>query len=237
MNPYRSFVADIARLVAEAKALPLGDMPPACHPTLLAELPSVLLFSPHPDDECIGTLPDCALKCRAQSLRLSHVEKLRLEAEGSRCRLDLFPRRGKRGTTHVEEDSDSGGSRKQFPEKLDPFCVELRDNGADPGDISTRVGEARDDSVPDGIGKPRNDDRNRRRRILGGQGRWRSPGQDQVHVQPNQFSRQSRVSFVSAVGRSVLDDEILPLDVSELPKTPPEGLEIGRIRRTLLLPH
>jgi hypothetical protein len=80
-----------------------------------------------PDDECIGTLPDCALKCRAQSLRLSHVEKLRLEAEGSRCRLDLFPRRGKRGTTHVEEGSDSGGSRKQFPEKLDPFCVELRD--------------------------------------------------------------------------------------------------------------
>jgi hypothetical protein len=92
------------------------------------------------------------------------------------------------------------------------------------------VGEARDDSLPDGIGKPRNDDRNRRRRILGRQGRWRSPGQDQIHVQPNQFSRQSRVSFVSAVGRSVLDDEILPLDVSELLQTPPEGLEIGRIR-------
>src|SRR4051812_28599662 len=69
MNPYHRFVAEIARLHAEGKTLPLGGLPPARHPTLLAELPSVLLFSPHPDDECIvGALP----------LRLQREARLRV---------------------------------------------------------------------------------------------------------------------------------------------------------------
>jgi LmbE family N-acetylglucosaminyl deacetylase len=68
-NPYHRYVAEIARLAAEGKTLPTGGVPPARHPTLLAELPSVLLFSPHPDDECIvGALP----------LRLQREARLRV---------------------------------------------------------------------------------------------------------------------------------------------------------------
>jgi LmbE family N-acetylglucosaminyl deacetylase len=58
MNPYRLYVDEIARLLSEGKGLPLGGLPPAPHPTLIPESPTVLLFSPHPDDECIvGALP------------------------------------------------------------------------------------------------------------------------------------------------------------------------------------
>ena len=73
-----------------------------------------------PDDECVGTLPDCALECRGQSLGLSHVEKLRLEAEGSRCRLDLFPRRGKRGVREAEVAARSLKMRLQIVEARAP---------------------------------------------------------------------------------------------------------------------
>ena len=69
MNPYRSLVAEIARLRAEGKALPLGGLPVQRHPTLIADLPTVLVFAPHPDDECIvGALP----------LRLQREARLRV---------------------------------------------------------------------------------------------------------------------------------------------------------------
>ena len=53
MNPYQTFVTDFARLVQNARAFPLGDFPPAPHPTLPPGAPKALFFAPHPDDECI----------------------------------------------------------------------------------------------------------------------------------------------------------------------------------------
>ena len=58
MNPYRSFVSSFARLVAEGKSLPLGNVLPHGKPKPAADAPVALIFSPHPDDECIiGALP------------------------------------------------------------------------------------------------------------------------------------------------------------------------------------
>ena len=58
MNPYQRFVSDLARVMAEAKTLPLGGFPPRPRPQIRPDAPKVLLFSPHPDDEVIiGGLP------------------------------------------------------------------------------------------------------------------------------------------------------------------------------------
>lgn len=54
MNPYTKFVADAARLVAEAKRFPLGGFPPAPRPPLPPDAPRALFFAPHPDDETIS---------------------------------------------------------------------------------------------------------------------------------------------------------------------------------------
>jgi LmbE family N-acetylglucosaminyl deacetylase len=53
MNPYRHFVSAFARLVAEGKSLPLGGIPPHHKSRPAADAPVALIFSPHPDDECI----------------------------------------------------------------------------------------------------------------------------------------------------------------------------------------
>jgi LmbE family N-acetylglucosaminyl deacetylase len=53
MNPYHQFVAEYARLVKEAKAQPLGTFEPVKRPKLPESASKVLLFAPHPDDECI----------------------------------------------------------------------------------------------------------------------------------------------------------------------------------------
>lgn len=58
MNPYQTFVADTARLIREARTKPLGGFPGLPRPTIAADAPKVLVFSPHPDDEVvIGALP------------------------------------------------------------------------------------------------------------------------------------------------------------------------------------
>jgi LmbE family N-acetylglucosaminyl deacetylase len=53
MNPYQVLVSEYARLLKEGRAHPLGKFPPAPRPELPANAPKALIFSPHPDDECI----------------------------------------------------------------------------------------------------------------------------------------------------------------------------------------
>lgn len=53
MNPYQQLVADYARYRREGKTYPCGGFPIPNHPALPEDAPRVLIFSPHPDDECI----------------------------------------------------------------------------------------------------------------------------------------------------------------------------------------
>ncbi len=58
MNPFLSFVNGFERLLREGKGFPLGERPPSLHPSVTSGAPRALIFSPHPDDECIiGALP------------------------------------------------------------------------------------------------------------------------------------------------------------------------------------
>ena len=52
-NPYLNFVSSFARLVADGKSLPLGVLPPHRQPKPNPDAPAALVFSPHPDDECL----------------------------------------------------------------------------------------------------------------------------------------------------------------------------------------
>ena len=53
MTPYHPFVSSLSQLCAEAGRLPLGGFAPCPRPSLAVDAPRVLIFSPHPDDECV----------------------------------------------------------------------------------------------------------------------------------------------------------------------------------------
>jgi LmbE family N-acetylglucosaminyl deacetylase len=53
MNPYHRYVSELARLVRDGARFQLGGFPIPSHPTLAPDAPRALIFSPHPDDECI----------------------------------------------------------------------------------------------------------------------------------------------------------------------------------------
>jgi LmbE family N-acetylglucosaminyl deacetylase len=53
MNPYQAWVASLSKLITDGKSLPLGTIPRHETPCPPTEAPLALIFSPHPDDECI----------------------------------------------------------------------------------------------------------------------------------------------------------------------------------------
>ena len=53
MNPYHRYVSELARLVREGRRFPLGGFPVTARSPIAASAPRALIFSPHPDDECI----------------------------------------------------------------------------------------------------------------------------------------------------------------------------------------
>jgi LmbE family N-acetylglucosaminyl deacetylase len=58
MNPYVSYVQQTATRFQEARSLPLGGFEAPDGDAIAPDAPKVLIFSPHPDDECIiGLLP------------------------------------------------------------------------------------------------------------------------------------------------------------------------------------
>lgn len=58
MNPYSSLIREYARLLHDGKHATLGGFDPLPRPNLDPDSPRALIFSPHPDDECIiGALP------------------------------------------------------------------------------------------------------------------------------------------------------------------------------------
>src|SRR5687767_11818867 len=58
MNPYHHIVQQYADLLHTGKRAPFGGFAPLERPKTDADSPRALIFSPHPDDECIiGALP------------------------------------------------------------------------------------------------------------------------------------------------------------------------------------
>src|SRR4030081_1052931 len=57
-NPYQAFVDSFARLLSEGEALGSAGLVRPTRPPIAAGAPTVMIFSPHPDDEVIiGGLP------------------------------------------------------------------------------------------------------------------------------------------------------------------------------------
>jgi LmbE family N-acetylglucosaminyl deacetylase len=53
MNPYYRYVSELARLLSEGRRFPLGGFPVPAKAPLAPDASRALIFSPHPDDECI----------------------------------------------------------------------------------------------------------------------------------------------------------------------------------------
>ena len=94
-HPYLPFVTEFARLLDEARQLPLGELAAAPAPRLHDNAPRVLVFAPHPDDEAING---------ALALRLRRELRFRVTAvavtQGSRVDRKVERLEEMRGACH-----------------------------------------------------------------------------------------------------------------------------------------
>ena len=86
MQPYTNFVSEYAQCYQKGQAIPLGGFPPAQRPTLTANADKALIFSPHPDDECIiGALPLRLLRqAKMRVINVAVTQGSKKERQGER---------------------------------------------------------------------------------------------------------------------------------------------------------
>src|SRR5687768_4739272 len=86
MHPYRKFVDEYERLYRDGKKIPMGGFPETAKPQIAADAPVVLIFSPHPDDECIiGALPVRLLReARMRVMNVAVTQGSKKERQGER---------------------------------------------------------------------------------------------------------------------------------------------------------
>ncbi len=87
---------------------------------------------------------------------------------------------------------------------------------AQPGDIAPRLGEARHKSGPHWVTCCRQDDRDRPGGVFSSLGPKRAAGHYDVHLEPDQLSCEIGEPLSPPLRRSVLEDDVLALDVAQL---------------------
>lgn len=134
----------------------------------------------------------------------------------------------------LPEDRDPTGCRDGLREILqalaDEVCVEV----GQPRDIATRPREAGNQPGRNRIGDRREDDGNDRCRLPGGQRRRRARGDNNIHLERNQFGRKGRKRIELALGIPVFDHDVTSLDITEVTQSLPESIEralVGKIAR------
>ena len=119
-HPYEAYVNHLADCVREAGKLPLGGFAPCASAPAGENAPTVMLFSPHPDDECItGLLPLRLMRevgCRIVNVPVTHGSNPERQAERHE---ELVNACGFLGWDLVRRETDSTGANLQPWEKND----------------------------------------------------------------------------------------------------------------------
>ena len=114
----------------------------------------------------------------------------------------------------------------QLPQQFQPFGSQLPREKRHTGDISAGPVEARDKALLDRITAPSEDDRNRRRRGLGHEGR-RGGRNDHSRLVADQFGDQQRQPVRLIVRKPIFDNNILAFDKARLLEALAEAGNVG----------
>src|SRR6266700_5376439 len=102
----------------------------------------------------------------------------------------------------------------------------------EPRRIAARSRQARHETVRYRVADTNENNREGRRRFLGGQGgRGASASHDDINLERGQFRRESGQPLGLRLGISVLDQDVLPFDVTEVTQSLEEGLSVAGVRR------
>jgi hypothetical protein len=134
------------------------------------------------------------------------------------------------GGTRIGRIPEHGGAREPWNsllEELHTFSFQLRSQDGKSRDISSRAREAHHEPTPNGIGRGRHDDGDRPGRLHGCESAGRPRGHDDDRIETDQVGRELGEPLVSPFCPSVLNGNVLTLDVAQVAELLSEGLYVS----------
>src|SRR5262249_29532468 len=175
---------------------------------------------------------DAALGHRRERIRNftrpGHLNSLQPYTQGFGWSLKLLKSGPEKGVVRFHRDRHLADAWCDLLEHFDPFRREFRKEIGHSGEVPAWPREARDDARGNGVTAVHHDDWNRRCRTLGHE-RPRCPlGHENVNLQTNQLSRQTRELIVLVLGPAKLNGDVLAFDIAQVTKTRPKYLNPAR---------
>src|SRR3990172_7257216 len=173
------------------------------------------LHEPRRDhDDGLNVCLRCYLERGVEVVPLPDLQGLKLYAQRAGGTLD-FPKFRIR-MIRVPEDTHPGNPGRHLFEECQSLSRQLVKYECHPRDVSTRAREARHEPHLDRIVTDPHDDWDRSDRLLGGRGHVSTEREDDVGLQAYQISGEIGEPLGLPLRETVLDGEVLPLDVSEV---------------------
>lgn len=127
----------------------------------------------------------------------------------------------------IPEEGHPCQSRDRLLEKFQVPPDFLRFKTREPRQVSAGPLQTGHEPPGNGIDHHREDDRDGGRGILGGPGRHGTHRYDDIRTKPDQFGGKFREALQPPLSPSRFDDDVAALDIAEVAKPLPEGLEHG----------
>jgi hypothetical protein len=129
----------------------------------------------------------------------------------------------------IDQHGNGGGAGGGFLEKLEALGAQLRRDLGEARDIGAGPREIGNETRADRIENREHDNRDTAGRLLRGPSRLGTVCRDNADPQPHEFGGQCRQQVVLPLGRPVLDDKVLALDVPESSEAPPECFDAAAL--------
>jgi hypothetical protein len=131
----------------------------------------------------------------------------------------------------IPKGTNPSGFGNGLLEDLKTFRVQLQACQVCPSsDVPSGARQARDEPAPNRIGDKPDDDRYRRGRLLGRQGRWCGRGEDEVNLETDEVSSELGKPILLSLRVANVNGNVLALVPAELAKSSTECLQVRRTR-------
>src|SRR5438876_10034176 len=177
------------------------------------------------DHKRVGTCACSRLKGSVEVLGSSGFERLNVDAEATRGRLDVAILRI--AMVGVPEHRDACQGWHRLFQELQPLAGRLRANERDACQVGAGPGEAGDHPRLDGVLTGEHHDRNRARRILHERHHVSSENHDHIGLQRYDLDSKFADSFRAALGTAIFEREVPALDITQIAQTRDKGGQIG----------
>src|SRR5262244_4181143 len=128
------------------------------------------------------------------------------------------------------EHRDSRDMRNRLLEQLEIFRRQLLADEGKPCEIPSWVGQGRREAGPNGVPDADEDYGRRIAQIPHGRGRRCAESHDHLELKGHQLAREQEKLGPITVGKAILQSQILPIDVAEIPQPLLQGHEARRVR-------